>query len=288
MTGLEFSNIFDLKIDKAYSGFLNPTKKNRLFKEALVLSIENKYKDLQSQKSYDEITMLIKTNQPFAPVSNQVSLITTGTLVTDYEHLLAIKAKFLTSMPGLTVTGATNTTPIILSVNALNVLRTGNSIVVSGVFGNSAANGTHFLKRISRKKFELYSDITLLTPVAGNGNYVSGGTIQLVNYNYCRKYYSDQKISTLGIPTVDAPKFEITQNLIKIYPLEYSCSEVNMDYIKKSSVFITSTDNVIDLEDTYPVKFLYYVSDVASQLFSESIKDQELFQTSTFETKTNS
>jgi hypothetical protein len=287
MTGLEFSNVYDLKVDKAYSGFLSPVKKNRLFKEALVLAIETKYKDLQSQKTYDEISNLIKTNQVKVPVSNQVSVITSTSLIPDYQHLLAIKARFVSPIEDVSITGATNASPVVITVNNFNSIRTGDQVVISGVVGNFNANGTFYLNRINRKKFELYYDAEMLLPVSGSGVYLQGGNIDSITYNYCKPLYSDTKISVLGQASVDAPKFEITQNLIKIYPIDKTCSQVTIDYINQPPVFITSTDNVIDLELTYPVKFLYYIADVAAQLFSESVKDQELFQTSNFELNTN-
>lgn len=287
MTGLEFSNVYDLKVDKAYSGFLSPAKKNRLFKEALVLAIETKYKDLQSQKTYDEITNLIKTNQVKVPVLNQVSIATSTSLIPDYQHLLSIKARFVSAIEDLLITGATNATPVVITVDNFNSMRTGDQIVISGVVGNFNANGTFYINRVNRKKFELYYDVAMTIPVAGSGTYLQGGTIEAVTYNYCKPLYSDTKISVLGKATVDAPKFEITQNLIKVYPLENSCSEISIDYINRPAIFITSTDNSIDLELSYPLKFLYYIADVAAQLFSESVKDQELFQTTNFELNTN-
>lgn len=287
MTGLEFSNVFDLKIDKAYSGFLNPTKKNRLFKEAIVLSIETKYKELESQKSYDEITNLIKTNLTVVPVSNQVTVGVVGSLIADYQHLLAIKSRFAIPYVGIVVSDASNTLPIVITLSNFSDLRSGESVVISGVIGNFAANGTFYVKQLSRKKYQLFSDANLTLPVQGNGAYIQGGIISKIQYNYCKPFYAETKISPLGQPDFANPKYEITQGLIKLYPDNISCSEVTVDYIKKTTVFIISNDNTIDLELTYPVKFLYYIADVSAQLFAESVKDAELFQTSDFEIKTN-
>lgn len=285
MTGSEFSSIFDLKIDKAYSGFLNSTKKNRLFKEALILAIETKYKNLSGQKQFDEIINLIKTEQSFVPVSNVLSLISAG--VTDYQHLLSIKAKFTEPIPGITIKSINGTSPATITISGTNNIRTGESYVISGVLGMLNINGTVYLKRLNSTTFSLYSNSGLTVPVIGTGTYSSGGTFNKVYYNYCKPSFSDRKISTLGEPTINYPKFEMTQNSVKIYPLDKTCTEVKIDYIIKPTVFIDSANSLVDLELTYPIKFLYYVADVSAQLFSESVKDQELFQTSTFETNTN-
>lgn len=285
MTGLEFSNIFDLKIDKAYSGFFNPTKKNRLFKEALVIAIETKYKELGKQKEYDEIRTLIKANQVFAPSSNMVPLSLLG--VFDYQHLLAFKAKFSQLVPDVNITNATNATPIVITVEGQNNFRTGEAFDISGVVGNWNATGFRYFKKINSKKFALYSDPALTVPVAGNGAYVSGGIISKSYYNYGAQLLPNTKLSVLAQATLNYPKYEMAQNFITIYPLNVVCSEITIDYISNATVFIDSANTTVNLEDTYPLKFLYYVCDVASQKFAESVKDGELFQTAGFETKVN-
>lgn len=75
------------------------------------------------------------------------------------------------------VTGATNATPIVLTV-AYNGLADGQAITVASVGGNTAANGSYYAKvsGYDSTHFALYSDAGLTTPVAGNGTYTSGGT----------------------------------------------------------------------------------------------------------------
>jgi hypothetical protein len=72
--------------------------------------------------------------------------------------------------PGITGTiiGATNANPIVItSVN--HGLATGATVVISGVVGNTAANGTRTITVIDANRFSLNG-------IAGNGNYTSGGT----------------------------------------------------------------------------------------------------------------
>ena len=68
-----------------------------------------------------------------------------------------------------TVTGASNTSPIVITTSVAHQLTTGNSITVSGVLGNTAANVTKAITVIDATHFSL--DTT-----TGNGNYTSGGT----------------------------------------------------------------------------------------------------------------
>lgn len=364
MTGQEFDKIFDQKTDHAFSGFLNPVKKNRLFKEAIFTAIEKKYTTLAQQKVYDELSFPIRTNKVFPVNNNQiyvnalqivnifqfffaamsvttklpmnlivgdtvtfsgiegsnapngtfnvssilskfkfaVALIapvsvfsfTQGTgkviydkLIDDYMHLLTIKTKFTQIITNINITDASKQTPVIITVDKQNNLRTGEEIEIKSVIGNTAANGVFFIKKLNSKKFSLFSDKKLTTSISGDNPYVSGGTISRVFYNYCKPFFSDRKIGVYGQPTVSNPKFEIADNFIKLYPLDETAEEITIDYISKDIVLIDVNDNKTDLELFYPEKFLFYIMTVAAELFSESIKDQELLQTSLTETQIN-
>ena len=363
MTGSEFSLIFDSKIDKAYSAFYNSTKKNRLFKEALLTSIEKKYRSMDTQKEYDEISTAIKTGVTYSLNSNtiatapiQVSLVSAVTttvtvttflphnlavgdsftiagvsggitningtftvtsvpssttftytaagsptggytlntgyitydkMISDYLHLLTVKTKFSLDLDLVDIESISNSSPILITINGQNNLRTGEQIYVSGVSGNTNANGYSYIKKINRYKIALYSDAKLTTPVAGNSNFFVGGSISRVFYNYATQQISDRKISVFNPPTVDYPSYEMGRNRIKFLPLAETCSEITIDYISNDIKFIVSTDTTIDLEQYYPAKFLYYVADEAANLFAQAVKDGELFQSSDFETKAN-
>jgi hypothetical protein len=66
------------------------------------------------------------------------------------------------------VTGATNATPIVIT-SASHGLQTGARVTITGVLGNTAANTTASITRVSADTFSLDG-------VAGNGAYTSGGT----------------------------------------------------------------------------------------------------------------
>jgi hypothetical protein len=75
------------------------------------------------------------------------------------------------------ITDATNATPIMVTTTAAHRLHTGQQLTISGITGNTAANGTFYIKKKDANEFSLYSDINLTSPVAGNGAYAAGGTI---------------------------------------------------------------------------------------------------------------
>lgn len=66
------------------------------------------------------------------------------------------------------VTGASNASPVVVT-SAAHGLQTGTPVVVAGVGGNTAANGTFRATRVSASQFSLDGS-------TGNGAYTSGGT----------------------------------------------------------------------------------------------------------------
>lgn len=286
MTGQEFSNILDLRIDKAYSAFLTNTEKNRLAKEALIKQVQLIYKNLQTQDERDKIYSLIKSNQIFVPVNDKIFLNSSGIPnIPDYMDLFTVKAKFTDSIIGLTVKDASNTSPIVIKVSGQNNLRSQEQITFAGINGNFAANGTFFIKQISSFKVALYSDSNLTIPVSGNGTYINGGIIGRVFYKYCLQLTAQRKIDPYSAATVRVPRFEIADKSIKIYPS--GCQEITVDYLKNPDIFIDVTNNSIDLEKTYQINFLYDIANETANLFAQAFKDGELFQTSNIEGQKN-
>jgi hypothetical protein len=78
------------------------------------------------------------------------------------------------------VTGASNASPVVITTPAGLNLSNGQVVGISGVAGNTAANGTFYAKTTgySPGQFALYSDSGLTAPVAGTGAYTGGGTVK--------------------------------------------------------------------------------------------------------------
>lgn len=74
-----------------------------------------------------------------------------------------------------TITAASNATPIV--VTATNTFANGDVIFISGVTGNTAANGVWVLSAVSGSSYTLVGSV-------GNGAWVSGGTGSRVGYRY--------------------------------------------------------------------------------------------------------
>ncbi len=82
--------------------------------------------------------------------------------------------------PLVSVTGASNATPIRITASG-HGLTSGDRVFVSGVGGNTAANGNWWATVISSSAFDIYSDSARTTGVAGNGSYASGGACGKLN-----------------------------------------------------------------------------------------------------------
>jgi hypothetical protein len=80
----------------------------------------------------------------------------------------------------LTITAASNTTPIVVQTSAPHHIQGAAHGVVAGVAGNTAANGTWVLTPVSTTGLALSSYLPDGTPVdsAGSGVYTGGGTVQ--------------------------------------------------------------------------------------------------------------
>jgi hypothetical protein len=77
---------------------------------------------------------------------------------------------FLFASDGCTVTSASNAEPIEIGCENEHRLQTGNRVMISGVGGNTAANGQWAITVTGPAAFTLDGS-------AGNGNWTSGGTV---------------------------------------------------------------------------------------------------------------
>ncbi len=66
------------------------------------------------------------------------------------------------------ITGASNASPIVITTNSTALLATGLTVTISGVGGNTAANGTFTITVLNATTFQLNGSM-------GNGTYTSGG-----------------------------------------------------------------------------------------------------------------
>ncbi len=285
-TGADFDKIIDLKFDQPFSPYFSSQQKNRIIKEAVMKAIRAKAAENDRIQTQSDLFGIYKSEVVFtspALASNEVDLIASGSGITDYYLMMNLKAKFVEPLSPTYISEAANTSPLRIKTSKKTNLRTKEQVVISGVTTNTNANGTRYLKAISRDKYQLYSDINLITPISGNGAYTGTvGSISRVVYNYARNYHSIQKFSTLNTPTIHDPYYEIASTVVKVFPLTFPCSEITVDYVT-TPVFPDVLDTTIDLEETYSLSFIYYLASAACELFGMSDRDDQLVQNSVIE-----
>lgn len=205
--------------------------------------------------------------------------------VADYYKLATIKTAF-SKANDYPVTKANKTTPIRVVFTGVNNIRDKEQVVISGVLGNTNANGTFYVKKINSTTVDLYSDITLKTPIAWNATYVSGGELSSITSEYATPINSDNKISALSEGTTDYPKFEESEHSLVIYPTDYACINASLDYFTLPKE-IDFKDLATNYSLYYNDKFLLYAIDQAAKIFSASIRDTEGYQISDKEATQN-
>lgn len=267
-------------IDKDYSDWISTPKANRLFKSALFNVIEQKLVSMDSQKIYDELNSLLITNFSPTVISNQITKSTAFTAPNEYMRLMTIKVKMRDPyIQNISITALTTAT-MTVTFNKKMPFANGTLIHMNGTLTSVAGNSLFYVKKLSDKKFRMYLDPGLYTQAV----YLSGsiGSCQpsLVHEEYCVPYISDKKINKLGVPIGYEPMYEDASDVINIYPTTSVCLSASVDFVRKPVQYIDVTNNVIDLEQTYPIKFLYAVANEFSNIFAASTRDQELYRSS--------
>lgn len=201
-------------------------------------------------------------------------------MIEDYWHLFTLEAKFQKPIYDFSVANITNASPCVVTLDFYNNISTGELITISNSFGNTAANGDWYVKKLNEFKFALYQDENFQTPVVGNGAYMGGAKMTRTWYNYAKPYISNVKIGELNRPTVSDPKVEVADRYLKVYPLDQACLEVTVDYLRKPLVIITLSDTVIDLTAYYPTIFLNQIVAEMQIQATAALRDPEGYQES--------
>lgn len=264
--GTDFNRALDIQTDYAYTGYFDLTKKGVLVNQACVKAIEIKVATNDRIQVQDDLFSIFKTNAVYTPVSNQVELAASGAGITDYHHVMNVKAMFVEAFTGVYISDATNSTPIRISTSANINGRTGERMLIASVTGNTNTNGTRYIRRYKPSLYGLYSDVNLLTPVAGNGTYSgTSGTISRVVYETAWDLKSGRKFSKSNQATIYDPMYEMADGYMKIYPLTKVCSEISVDYVSLP-VPIDLADSTVDLLDTYSQRLIQFLVDEAARI----------------------
>lgn len=115
-----------------------------------------------------------------------------------------------------TITNATNASPIVITTAFVNNFYDEDMVVVSGVTGNTAANGTHDIDSLSSTTFSLLG-------TTGNGAYTGGGEVRLHIPRVRIEQKSDsfdQFSKTIGPDVNDRGVYTLSVELEEYYDVE--------------------------------------------------------------------
>lgn len=292
MTGFEFGEYFKSITDDAFSDWFPDAQLNILAKAALYKSIEYKVATNDRQQVHDDLFSLISIadgigSNTFPMTDNRVQL---QSVLTNYLHIYAVQPMFSVALTNKIVS-VKSATPIIITLDYYSPLRGrsgGNPslINITGITGTTNANGISYVKQVSSKEYALYNDVNLTIPKTGNGEYTGGGSIEVLHNNWAQIISSNERPSSLSSPTINNPRYTIADGTLCILPFDKLCQMVRVDYVKKPTVFIDFTDNIIDLEQYYTQRFLYFIADKLAEICKQSQKDYEMAAAATQQLQT--
>jgi hypothetical protein len=195
-----------------------------------------------------------------------------NTAVNDYLRLNSIKVRYKKKSD--IQIAAFNIVPskVEFVVDSYCKLRTGDFIYISGVQGTTSANGDWYLKQTAPKKYQIFEDKTLTTPVLGNSKYLSGGN--LFEFIVTEPIFQEKpdQITVIDKPTYDFPRWSMSQGSIIIEPAAY-LDQAYISYLSIPPFEIDPENNNLDLLLFMPQELIEFLVDYAAKLFDLETKD---------------
>jgi hypothetical protein len=212
--------------------------------------------------------------------------VVTTDMVQDYMHLFSVRAAYV--FENEDEIDSVNATPskIEITLQKRSQLRDGNKITISGVVGANGMNGERYVKQIGTRRYRLYNDEELLSPVVATSAYVSGGVITSTKINSCFQLKPDQYVQKVDSPTKRFPRYQMADNAIIIEP-KSNLQYVEMDYIKLPPFEIDPLNNDTDLLLYYSQEFIEYLVDFTARLFDLDTKNVQGLNMDTPQVVTN-
>lgn len=191
MTGVEFYATFKNKANASYTSFVDATKANRIFREALIKSTDRKYLTLDEQKTFDEISAIITTEQVFSINNNKIF---TAPI----------------SITNITFGGGLATFTTLFPHN----LVTGDSVTISGVLGLTPnPNGVFTVIVTSTTTFTIVFVLPIGTYTAGSGQIVFSKLVSDYGHFYSvRCKFTELQIGLYVTNTAGASPIGLTFN----------------------------------------------------------------------------
>jgi hypothetical protein len=220
-------------------------------------------------------TELTITVAPFVTGAFVAGQLVTPQSVIDYMHLFSVNATYeVASEDEISVVTATPQ-KVIIDLSKRSSLRDGDMITISGVLGATNMNGIRYVNRIGAKKYQLYTDASLSTPLTANAAYVSGGDIFNTYTNACFEIKPDMEtVQKVDEPSAKFPRYQMGDNALILVPTT-GVKSVSIDYIKTPPYDVDSTNDTTNLELFYSREFINFWIDFSARLFALNTKDMQ-------------
>jgi hypothetical protein len=121
--------------------------------------------------TFGEVSVSADTNKYHSEIF-QIGV--SGAVAGNVRRLFHNRSKWISSRLN-TISNASNTSPIVITTPTAHGFLTGQRVQVSGVGGNTAANGTRIITVINSTQFSINNSV-------GNGTYTSGGQAYVETY----------------------------------------------------------------------------------------------------------
>ena len=124
VTGLDLKRLFEDKIDNSYSDYVSDPKMQRAFDNAFLRIIENKYRGLDTQKEFDELSELLVIDRNVTVNNNRfrtkpvpLDSVVGTTFIFSAEHNLIVGNTFTVQNTGTANDGQTFTVASVTNAN---------------------------------------------------------------------------------------------------------------------------------------------------------------------------
>lgn len=193
LTGKQFDELFDRRTDSSYTDYYDPSTKQAFYRQALILAIENKYRNNDNQTSDDDLRNLIVLNKEVVlkdskvilqPLTIQTLDAITGNVTFVEEHLMATGETIELTVTGFTPTLTGAYTVTVVNANTINVtfpITVGAFINGRGITQNTLRDYLHYLssdieyQQKVKIKIDSATDLTPLTFVASDISDIRSG-----------------------------------------------------------------------------------------------------------------
>src|SRR5712692_851049 len=139
--------------------------------------------------------------------SNATPCLSNGILSWNPDAAGSNKWQCMTYGAKLTVTGATNASPIQITTSAPHGLSTGNAVYITYVRGNWTANGRWLITVTGASTFTLNGS-------AGTAAYISGGTVEKLTYGAATPHLAAIQLGSVDPTSISVGTFNSVSNVM--------------------------------------------------------------------------